>query len=99
MSTTEAKHRLKELAKSVLDPMIVNQYLTILTEMPSSVEGKVDFLLNTGDLVEGMVLTKDILNSDKHPMLTKGTQLEQHHIDKLLEIEKTKNERFLIYAN
>jgi response regulator RpfG family c-di-GMP phosphodiesterase len=99
LSTTEAKHRLKELAKSVLDPMIVNQYLAILTEMPSSVEGKVDFLLNTGDLVEGMVLTKDILNSDKHPMLTKATQLEQHHIDKLLEIEKTKNERFLIYAN
>jgi hypothetical protein len=46
-----------------------------------------------------MILTKDILNSDKHPLLTKGTQLEQHHIDKLLEIEKTKNERFLIYAH
>jgi response regulator RpfG family c-di-GMP phosphodiesterase len=99
LSTTEAKHRLRELAKSVLDPFVVNQYLSLLVERPCSAEGKVDFLLNTCDLDEGMILTKDILNSDKHPLLTKGTQLEQHHIDKLLEIEKTKNERFLIYAH
>ena len=99
LSTIEAKHRLKELAKSILDPLVVSQYLTILVERPNSLDGPVDFLLNTTDLVENMVLTKDILNSDKHPMLTKGTQLEQHHIDKLLDIEKVKNERFLIYAH
>ncbi|KGJ86565.1 HD domain-containing phosphohydrolase [Colwellia psychrerythraea] len=96
--TVEAKHRIKELAKTMFDPSLVNQYLTVLAEQPSSKEGKVDYLLNSSDLREGMTLTRDIVNTDKNPMLTKGTEVEQHHIDKLIKIEKDQGEFFLIYA-
>ncbi len=97
-STVEAKHRIKELAKTMFDPSLVNHYLTILEKRPSSSEGKVDYLLNCSDLQEGMMLTRDIVNTDKKPMLTKGTSIEQHHIDRLLDIEKSQGEFFLVYA-
>ncbi|OUR79773.1 two-component system response regulator [Colwellia psychrerythraea] len=96
--TLEAKHRIKELAKTMFDPSLVNHYLTILEERPSSSEGKADYLLNCSDLQEGMELTRDIVNADKNTMLTKGTKIEQHHIDRLLDIEKGQGEFFLIYA-
>ena len=96
--TVEAKHRIKELAKTMFDPSLVNHYLTILEERPSSSEGKVDYLLNCRDLREGMELTRDIVNDDEKTMLTKGTKIEQHHIDRLLDIEKSQGEFFLIYA-
>lgn len=97
-STVEAKFRIKELTKTMFDPNLVNQYLTILDERPAPSEGHIDYLLNSGDLQQGLVLTRDILNTDNNPMLTKGTEIEQHHIDKLLEIESEQDESFLIYA-
>ena len=97
--TVEAKHRIKELAKTMFDPSLVNHYLTILEERPSSSEGKVDYLLNCRDLREGIELTRDIVNADEKTMLTKGTKIEQHHIDRLLDIEKSQGEFFLIYAH
>ncbi len=97
-STTEAKHQLKKLAKSVFDPVIVEQYLSLLEGGVGLAADQVDFLLNTNDLVEGMVLSKDILNNGKQTMLTQGTQIERHHIEKLLHIENQQNEHFLIHA-
>ncbi len=96
--TLEAKRRIKELAKTIFDPSLVSHYLTILEERPSSSEGKADYLLNCSDLLEGMELTRDIVNADKNTMLTKGTKIEQHHIDRLRDIEKGQGESFLIYA-
>ena len=98
ISTVEAKFRLKDSAKTMLDPSLVNQYLTILDERPSPSEGTVDYLLNSADLQPGLVLSRDIVNTDNNPMLTQGTELEQHHIDKLIAIESDKGESFLIYA-
>lgn len=98
VSTVEAKFRIKELAKSMFDPVLVAQYLAVLEQRPEPKEGKVDYLLNSGDLKPGMLLTRDILNVDNNAMLTKGTELEQHHIDKLIEIEKEQEESFLVYA-
>ena len=97
-TTIEAKRRIKDLATTMFDPSLVNHYLTILEERPSSIEGKADYLLNCSDLQEGMELTRDIVNADKNTLLTKGTKLEQHHIDRLLDIEKSQDESFLIYA-
>jgi response regulator RpfG family c-di-GMP phosphodiesterase len=96
--TVEAKFRIKELAKAMFDPTLVGQYLAILAQRPSSKEGEVDYLLNSGDLQPKLLLTRDILNAENKPMLTKGTELEQHHIDKLVDIEKEQGESFLIYA-
>ena len=96
--TVEAKHRIKDFAKTMFDPRLVDHYLTILDEYPNSTEGQVDYLLNSSDLRVGMVLTRDIVNTDKNPMLTKATEIEQHHIDKLLEIENDQGDYFLIYA-
>ncbi len=97
-STSEAKIRIKELSGSMFDPVLVNQYLEILDERPKPNEGNIDYLLNTVDLSPGSVLTRDILNTDGKPMLTKGTVLELHHIEKLIEIEKDQAEIFYIYV-
>ena len=97
-TTVAAKHRIKELAKTMFDPSLVNHYITIVEEHPRSSEGKVDYLLNCSDLREGMELTRDIVNADQKIMLTKGTKIEQHHIDRLVDIEKSQGELFLIYA-
>ncbi len=98
-STVEAKFRIKESGNTLFDLAIVNEYLAILDERPSSTEGQVDYLLNSGDLETGLVLTRDIVNTDHNALLTKGTKLEQQHIEKLLEIEKEQDESFLIYAH
>ena len=45
-----------------------------------------------------MELTRDIVNADEKIMLTKETKIEQHHIDRLLDIENSQGEFFLIYA-
>ncbi len=97
-TTVESKLRIKELAGTMFDPILVKQYLSILDERPSPKEGNVDYLLNTVDLRPGLTLTRDILNTDGKAMLTKATELEQHHIDKLLEIENEQDEVFHVYA-
>ncbi|GAW97428.1 MULTISPECIES: HD domain-containing phosphohydrolase [Colwellia] len=99
MTTVQAKNRVKELAKTMFDPRLLDHYLTLLDEQPNSTEGRVEYLLNSSDLRVGMVLTQDIVNTDKNPMLTNGTKIEQYHIDKLLAIEKEQVESFLIYAH
>jgi len=98
-STVEAKFRLKESTSSLFDPSLVNHYLTILEERPDPTEGKVEYILNSVDLSEGMILTRDIVNTDNNAMLTKGTKLERHHIDKLIDIEKEQDEFFIIYVH
>jgi len=98
-STVEAKFRIKESANTQFDPSLVNHYLTLLEERPEPTEGKVEYILNSNDLSEGLILTRDIVNTDNNAMLTKGTELEQHHIDKLIEIEKEQDEFFIIYVN
>ncbi len=97
-STIEAKFRIKELAGTMFDPALVNQYFHILDERPSPNEGNVDYLLNTVDLQPGLTLIRDIVNTDDKAMLTKGTVLEQHHIEKLVAIENEQDEFFVIYA-
>lgn len=99
ISTVEAKFRIKKLANTLFDPNMVNSYLTLLEDRPEPVEGKVEYILNSSDLSEGLLLTRDIVNTDNNAMLTKGTELERHHIDKLIEIEKEQDEFFIIYVN
>ncbi|MCP4988621.1 MAG: response regulator [Colwellia sp.] len=95
--TVEAKFRVKESSNKLFDPSLVNHYLTILEERPAPSEGKVEYILNSTDLTEGLILTRDIVNTDNNAMLTKGTKLELHHIEKLIEIEKEQDEFFIIY--
>jgi len=97
--TVEAKFRIKESANTLFDPNLVNHYLTILEERPEPSEGKVEYILNSADLSEGLILTRNIVNTDNNAMLTKGTKLEQHHIDKLIDIEKEQSEFFIIYVH
>ena len=82
----------------MFDPKLTHCYISILEERPRPSEGKIDYLLNTCDLYEGILLTRDIVNTDNNIMLTQGTEVEQHHIDKLVKIEKEQDESFLIYA-
>jgi response regulator RpfG family c-di-GMP phosphodiesterase len=98
-TTVEAKFRIKESSNKQFDPILVNNYLSILQERPEPSEGKVEYILNSADLSEGLVLTRNIVNTDNNAMLTKDTKLEQHHIDKLIEIEKEQGESFIIYIN
>jgi len=96
--TAEAKHRIQDLGQTMFDANLVKTYLQALEQREDSQEGTVEYLLNVGDLQSGNVLKKDIINSDKSVLLTAGTVIEQHHIDKLLDIEKEFNQCFIAFV-
>jgi len=98
LPVSEAKERLEKLSGSLYDPNLVKEYLDILSEFPSShQDGLLEFPIDLVNLRVGLVLSQDIVNTAQHVLITKGTELSQHHIDKITDIANVHNERFSIF--
>jgi len=98
VSVTEAKKRLAKLAGSRFEPKSLSIYLNMLSGLSNSnTANKLEFPIDLLQLSEGLMLTQDVVNSSSSILLTKGTVIEQSHIDKLLEISKEHEEQFSIF--
>jgi response regulator RpfG family c-di-GMP phosphodiesterase len=98
VSVTEAKQRLAKLAGSRFEPKLLSIYLNMLSGFSdSSAANKLEFPIDLLQLSKGLILTQDVVNSSSNILLTKGTVIEQSHIDKLLEISKEHEEQFSLF--
>ena len=98
VSVTEAKERLAKMAGSRFDPKLQSIYLDMLSALPEhNAAGNLEFPTDLMQLCEGLILTQDIVNSSSSVMLTKGTVIEQSHIDKLIEISGERDEQFSVF--
>jgi len=98
ISVTEAKQRLEKFCKSRLDPKLVSLYLTMLIEFPGGSKlGRLEFPIDLMQLREGLILAQDVINNSARVLLTKGTVIEQSHIDKLIKISNEQEEQFLVF--
>ncbi len=98
VSVTEAIQRVEKMAGSRFDPKLLLIYLDMLSSqsnksMPNNLERPVDLM----QLCEGVILTQDVVNSVSSVLLTKGTIIEQSHIDKLIEISNEREEQFSLF--
>ena len=79
--------RLQLLANEHFDLAILKQYITLLEQRPQADEGDIEYPIDITKLVPKMILTQDIHhNGGRIPVLTKGMVIEQHHIERLLNM-------------
>ncbi len=97
ISIIEAQHRIKELSKSIYDPHVVNQFITLLESMPNATEGSVEYIVNISQLEVDHILAKDLATPNQSILLTKGTIIEAHHIEKLKALEVEHNVSFSLF--
>jgi len=98
VSVTEAMQRLESLSKSRFDPQLVSLYLVMLAEFPGgSKNGGLEYPIDLMKLREGLILSQDVVNNSANALLTKGTVIEQTHIDKLKSISSEREEQFIIF--
>lgn len=98
ISVAEAKQRLESLAGSRFDPKLVPFYLNMLSEFPkANKDDMLEFPVDLMQLREGFKLSQDVINRSSQVLLTKGTVIEQSHIDKLIEISNEREEQFSLF--
>lgn len=98
VSVTEAKQRLESLCRSRFDPELVTFYLTMLEGFPgSSKVEKLEFPIDLMQLREGLILAHDVINNSSNVLLTKGTVIENNHIEKLTTISNDREEQFIVF--
>ncbi|MCJ8320628.1 MAG: response regulator [Colwellia sp.] len=98
LSVIESKERVRELSGKVFDPNIVTLYFQMLEHRTKPVEGIIEYQVNLSELSIGDVLTQNIVNELGNSLLTKGTVIEQQHIDKLSEISKEQQLNFTLFV-
>ncbi|MDP2561323.1 HD domain-containing phosphohydrolase [Psychrobium sp. 1_MG-2023] len=98
-STQAALNQLSKLAGSVFDPIIVAHYKKLLLQMPNIDGEETEYAVNSREVKLGDRLTKDIQNHNHNTLLTKGTELDQQHIDKLKQMENDFNLSFLLFIS
>ncbi|NRA59888.1 MAG: response regulator [Psychrobium sp.] len=79
---------IKKLANVQYDEQLLSLYCAMLEEMPHAIEGTIEYPVDISHLKEGFFLSQDICNGASAPLLTKGTLIDEHHIEKLVKLVK-----------
>jgi response regulator RpfG family c-di-GMP phosphodiesterase len=90
-SAAEAIEYLDKLAFKKFDPEILEVFKQLVTELKFDENQPQDKRLTSMQLLPGMRLAKDCVTDKGVLLLTRGTQLTEGIIDKLLEFEKLHN--------
>lgn len=96
LSKAEAREYLEENKATRYDPEIVELYQKILDEVPDNVPIGGEIRLFTKDLRPGMVLSKDLMNSDGMLLLTKEHALTHSIIKKIISFEAESDKNFVV---
>lgn len=96
LSKAEAREYLEENKSTRYDPEIVELYQQILDEVPDNAPIGGEIRLLTKDLKPGMVLSKDLLNSDGMLLLTKEHTLSTSIIKKIISFEAESDKNFVV---
>ena len=72
------------------DKQLLNQYFLMLETLPRPTEGDIEYPIDINMLNQGLVLSQAVgIDITEHsPPLSKGTLIDEHHIEKLKELAK-----------
>lgn len=98
MSVAQAKDNISALSGNYFDPQLLNVFFNMLTTLPSLEEGSLEFPVDLLQLRAGWLLAQDLINTSGNVLLTKGSLIEQSHIDKLIELSKEQGEKFILFV-
>lgn len=96
LSLQESKAYLEENAGTHYDPEVVAAFIEWLNENPDYLEDASVLYLNSGDLKPGMVLAKDLSSKDGLLLLSKGHQLTENIIQKIIAFENEDDKTYTI---
>ncbi len=99
ISIAEAQQKIKQLANRKYNPRIVDGYFSVLDHIIDQNTDSIDVCIGVELLEEGMFLSHDILNKQGAVMLTKGTELSSHLIEKLSRYQDEANYIFNIFVH
>ncbi len=97
LSVAEAKLRIENLSGSLYDGKILTRFFNMLATRPYTTEESLEFPVDLMQLRVNWTLAQDIINAAGSKLLVQGTIIEQHHIDKLIELTKDQNEKFVLF--
>ncbi len=79
------------------DPELLDKFKEVVAELKSDEVDANELELTTMKLVPGMKLSKDCITDKGLLLLTRGTELSESMIDKLIEFEKFHNSTITVY--
>ena len=94
-SDAQARDYLMENKGTRYDPAVVNAFIDLLTEIQDIDEATM-ILMNTKDLMPGMVVAKDIMTKNGLMLLPKGYVLAQKVIDQIRYLERKHETTFTV---
>lgn len=89
MTPEQAKQHMS--LQSHFDQQVKNTYFKMLEQHQFDGNTELDICIGTLQLEAGMILSRDIVGKSKTTLLTKDTEITQHHIQKLKDYEKEWN--------
>ncbi len=99
ISIAQAQQKIKQLSNRKYSPDVVEHYFTILDHIIDHHINSIDVCIGVELLEEGMLLSHDILNKQGSVMLTKGTEINHHLIQKLTQYQDDANYIFNIFVH
>ncbi len=88
VAVSQAKRVLQEQAGKRYDPAIVEVYLSCLNQLHDMPDYFPDVCIGLEMVKPGMVLARDLKGKQSHTLLTEGTRLTPHIIEKLFLYQK-----------
>jgi len=92
----EAKVLINQLVGTIFDFAVVNQFFTMI-ESPESTES-FERVLSFEDLVEGMLLSQDVVDQNGRKLLSAGSVIEAGYLEKLRDVEQLNEQKLLAYV-
>lgn len=96
MHTKSAQRYLAEHAETLYDPMVVECFIKVITNVRLADEG-VELCVSLSEIKPGTIIKRDIYLPNGSLMLTAGNQINATLLKKLLEIEETTNMPIAVY--
>lgn len=80
------------------DPSVIDTFLPLLDQAVRHHSPVKELRLASMDLREGMILSRDLINTDGMLLLSKGQTLKAGHIDRIRDFEQKHNRGYTLYV-
>lgn len=102
IKASDALDQISSLKGKLYDPEIVDVYIGLMQDKDFSTgideDNVLSTVLSTNELIEGMIVSRDMYSSEGVLLLSKGMKIKDSTISKLMSFEQQSGEKFSICA-
>ncbi len=98
LSVAQAIKKFTPLSDSLFDGKILEDFFNMLSALPCNTEDPLEFPIDLHQLKVGWTLAQHLINSSGNLLLSKGTVIEDTHIERLKELTKKQDEKFILFV-